>query len=37
LKKYKGIRTTDVARAMIEIMNMEKPKITWESDELQAL
>ncbi len=36
LKKYKGIKTTDVARAMIEIMNMENPRITWESDELPA-
>lgn len=37
LKKYKGIKTTDVARAMIEIMNMENPRITWESDELLSL
>lgn len=37
MKKYKGIRTADVARAMIEIMNMQKPKIVWESDELQSL
>jgi uncharacterized protein YbjT (DUF2867 family) len=35
LKKYKGIKTEDVARAMIGIMNMEKPKLIWESDELQ--
>ena len=34
LKKYKGIDVRDVARAMIEIMNIENPKITWESDEL---
>ena len=37
IKKYKGIRTSDVARAMIEIMNMEKPNLIWESDELQEL
>jgi uncharacterized protein YbjT (DUF2867 family) len=37
LKKYKGIQTSDVARAMIEIMNKEKPNLIWESDELQAL
>ncbi len=36
MKKYKGIRTADVARAMIGIMNMEKPKLIWESDELQS-
>lgn len=37
LEKYRGIRTDDVARAMISIMNMDHPKITWESDELQEL
>jgi uncharacterized protein YbjT (DUF2867 family) len=37
LKKYKGISTVDVARAMIEIMNMDKPNLIWESDELQLL
>ena len=37
LKKYKGIQTSDVARAMIEIMNRDKPKLIWESDELQLL
>jgi len=37
LKKYRGIRTVDVARAMISIMNMDRPKLTWESDELQEL
>jgi uncharacterized protein YbjT (DUF2867 family) len=37
MKKYKGIQTSDVARAMIEIMNMEKPNLIWESDELQEL
>lgn len=34
LEKYRGIRTDIVARAMINIMNMDRPKITWESDEL---
>jgi uncharacterized protein YbjT (DUF2867 family) len=37
LKKYQGIRTDDMARAMIEIMNMEQPQLTWESDELQEI
>lgn len=37
LEKYQGIRTDDVARAMISIMNMDAPKITWESDELQRI
>ena len=37
MKKYKGIPVTDVARAMIEIMNMEKPNLIWESDDLQSL
>ncbi len=37
LKKYKGIYTSDVARAMIGIMNMEKPKVFWESDELLSV
>jgi uncharacterized protein YbjT (DUF2867 family) len=37
MKKYKGIQTSDVARAMIEIMNRDKPKLIWESDELQSL
>lgn len=37
LKKYRGIRTGDVARAMINIMNMDAPKLTWESDELQEI
>ncbi len=37
LKKYKGIRTDDVARAMISIMNMDRPKRIWESDELQQI
>jgi uncharacterized protein YbjT (DUF2867 family) len=35
-KKYKGIYTSDVARAMIEIMNIEKPKVFWESDDLMT-
>ncbi|HKJ49276.1 MAG TPA: hypothetical protein VJ973_09320, partial [Christiangramia sp.] len=35
LRKYKGIKTSTVARAMIEIMNLDTPKVTWESDELQ--
>ena len=34
MKKYKGITTRDVARAMIDIMNLENPKVFWESDEL---
>jgi nucleoside-diphosphate-sugar epimerase len=33
LEKYKGIKTVDVARAMIEIMNLDKPKLIWESDD----
>jgi uncharacterized protein YbjT (DUF2867 family) len=37
LQKYRGIRTDDVARAMISIMNMNQPKITWESDDLQEI
>jgi uncharacterized protein YbjT (DUF2867 family) len=37
MKKYKGIQTSDVARAMMEIMNRDKPKLIWESDELQLL
>ena|SRR6056297_2221272 len=37
MKKYKGIAVTDVARAMIEIMNMAKPNLIWESDDLQSL
>lgn len=37
LKKYRGIRTDDVARAMISIMNMDAPKLTWESDELMSV
>lgn len=36
LKKYKGIQTSDVARAMIEIMNLPKPKVFWESDDLMT-
>lgn len=37
MEKYKGIRTDDVARAMISIMNMDRPKRIWESDELQQI
>ncbi|MDF1573100.1 MAG: NAD(P)H-binding protein [Bacteroidales bacterium] len=37
LQKYRGIRTENVARAMIHIMNMDAPKLTWESDELQEI
>lgn len=37
LQKYRGIHTRDVARAMINIMNMDAPKLTWESDELQEI
>ncbi|MEX0988103.1 MAG: NAD(P)H-binding protein [Bacteroidales bacterium] len=37
LRKYKGIQTTQVAHAMITIMNMEKPKVVWESDDLARL
>jgi uncharacterized protein YbjT (DUF2867 family) len=36
MAKYKGIYTSDVARAMIEIMNIEKPKVFWESDDLMS-
>jgi len=34
LRKYRGISARDVAHAMIEIMNIEDPKIIWESNEL---
>jgi nucleoside-diphosphate-sugar epimerase len=37
LEKYKGINAQEIARAMIEIMNIEKPKVFWESDDLMAL
>lgn len=37
LSKYKGISTSDVARAMISILNLEKPKVFWESDELLSV
>jgi len=37
LSRFKGIKTVDVARAMILIMNMDKPKVFWESEELQNL
>lgn len=37
MEKYKGITTEDVASAMIEIINLEKPNIVYESDELFRL
>lgn len=35
LHKYKGIQASQVAKSMIEIMNMSDPQLIWESDELQ--
>lgn len=37
LKKYKGIQTKDVAKAMIKIANSEQKKQIFESNELQVL
>lgn len=37
MEKYKGISTDDVASAMIEILNYEKPNIVYESDELYRI
>jgi len=34
LKRYKGIATTTVARAMIELLNREPSRVIWESDAL---
>ncbi len=37
LEKYKGISTRKVASAMIEILNLDKPNLVYESDELMGL
>lgn len=37
MARFKGIQAETVARAMISIMNMEKPKVFWESEELQSI
>ena len=37
LEKYKGIETKTVAKAMIEILNLNSQKIVYESDELARI
>ncbi len=37
MEKYKGIDAADVASAMVEILNLDKPNIVYESDELFKL
>lgn len=37
MEKFKGIFTRDVASAMVKIINLEKPNVVYESDELVRL